>query len=207
MDKQKLAALLSLLTVVVVGAVTYSVYLPNSGAFLEDGGWSQGVTLVDLTDAGVPAPTHALACAVRVSPECQELFSLSRYERVRFGVVMGPLVGGYRDVILPPLGKIRSCVEMIDFKNCIPATCASATAVCAKFGKANPFTRVAADKGCARRNSVRGFSGCRFLDGGVPGEMNVYPSTQLLGLCEEIGLPQTELGVCYIIAGDRAEDL
>ena len=211
MNRQKLASLVSLLTVVTVGAVTYSLYLPDLTRveMLPDGGWGEvAVTLADLSDAGAGEPTHALSCPVRVSPECQERFGVKRYERVRFGVVMGPLASGKRDVIFPPLGRVRQCVELIDFKHCTATPCASAAAVCAKFGNANPFSLVAGDRQCARKNTARGFSTCARLSGRPLIEQIILPVSQLTGNCEPVGLPLAESGAhCYILAGDNPEEL
>jgi hypothetical protein len=195
MNRQKLARLVSLLTVVTIGAVTYTVYLPDTG-----------VTLADLADAGAATPTHALTCPVRVSAACQARFGVGRYEWVQFGAVMDPLVGSSRDVLFPPLGAIRQCVELMDFQQCTAVPCASAAAVCAKFGNANPFTLAAGDRKCVRRNTARGYGACRFGDGGVPRELLVYPSARMGSGCESLGVPQDAQG-CYVIAGDNAEDL
>jgi hypothetical protein len=204
---KKLVGLASLLTVVVIGGITYSVYSPNPG-----------VTLADLTDAGIPEPTHALTCPIRASSEGQTQFGVGRYDWVSFGAVMTPLpedAGFERDVLFPPLGEVREGegvepqgegVELLDFEQCTLQLCEAAPAVCAKFGAVNPFTLAPEARKCARRNSVRGFGDCALVGDETIIEMIVYPLSQTTGTCEVLGLPQ-KAGTCYVVAPDRAEDL
>jgi hypothetical protein len=209
MNKQ-LVGLASLLTIVAVGGITYSVYRPNPN-----------VTLADLADAGISEPTHALTCPIRASSECQTQFGIARYDWVSFGAVMSPLpedAGFERDVLFPPLGEFREggepldveqCtkgVELLDFEQCTIQPCESAPAICAKFGAVNPFTLAPEARKCARRNSVRGFGDCALVGDETIIEMIVYPLSQTTGTCEVLGVPQ-KAGTCYVVAPDRAEDL
>lgn len=198
MNRAKLAQLVGLVTTLVIGAAGWNIYLPN-----------QGTVLADLADAGAATVTHVATCAVEVSPACQARYGVAHYEVVDFGIVRAPALDGGWDVLLPPLNDAVGCVQMVDFSICSLATAASKPTQAAKFGAANPFTLNAAARQCARKNTARGFGGCTRADGGDPGEMTVYRTSQLAGSCETIGTPVNADGVCFEFGrpqGQGAED-
>ncbi|PZR17539.1 MAG: hypothetical protein DI536_04290 [Archangium gephyra] len=114
MNRARLAALVSLVTVVAVGGATYTIYGPNSPS----------VTALAFTDAGVTAPTHIATCPVRVDPACAAAYGTGLYETVRFPVFVTGTPGdpnGY-DVLLPPRTRrvAGQCLEVMDgWKTCV----------------------------------------------------------------------------------------
>ena len=148
----------------------------------------------DSDSPSLVATQAALTCSVRVSAACQKRFGLQRYDRVSFGMA---------DSKLPPTGGVGpDCVEVL---GCTAEPCVANNDVCLSFAKPNPYS--SALRWCVRRNSARGFGECRLRNGQLPAEGVVYNVTQTIGKCELLGLPVGVDGNCYIIAGDRAEDL
>jgi hypothetical protein len=187
-----------LVSVVAVGALSFSVFLIQGGTVQQQ--------LNVLTDAGV-VPNRVATCPVRISPELKADalaagVTVHTYERLSFPVALTILADGGRDVQLPPIrADVRVGIEP-DWENCTLVTCAARPAVCAKWGDALPLVLETRSGRCLRKNTEAGFGACFTLDGGDPGEMNVRPAGNYSGSCE----PVEALGPsCAIIAGESPE--
>lgn len=112
MNRARLAALVSLVTVVGVSGLTYTVYGPNSST----------ITATHYLDAGVAQPTHLATCPVRVEPACAAAYGTGLYETVRFPVFVTGTPGDANgfDVLLPPrTSRVAGrCLEVMDWSRC-----------------------------------------------------------------------------------------
>lgn len=203
MNRQRLSQLVLTFAAVTVAGITYTVYQPLPGT-----------TTADLADAGIAGPTHAATCPVRVSDDCRAYaatqgVTVAKYELADLPVFVNVLPDAGREVLLPPSlptsNTAFACIQFLDLSQCTLATCAARPAVCALWGSAIPVRPNRAAPKCFRKNTDAGFAACTTLDGGDPGEMNVYPAASLAGSCEPTPFPMSN-GTCWVFAGDRAED-
>jgi hypothetical protein len=185
-----------LVTVVSVGALTFSVYLAVGGDVSAQKDF--------LVDAGY-APSHVATCPVRISPECVALaadagVTVHTYERLSFGVDVNVMADGGRDVQLPPMAMAaRECIQP-DWPNCTLALCATRPTVCAKVGQPLPFVLEARSGRCLRKNTDAGFPDCFTSDGGDPGDMNVHAAAFFSGTCEPV---EASGPSCAVVAGEN----
>jgi len=131
MDRQKLAALVSLAAVALVGGTVFSVHVPEPG-----------VTAEDFADAGIPAANRVATCPARIAPECAERFGIGRYEVLRFPIVRNALADGGVEILLPP--RASKCIELLDFDKCDLDNVATYPAIAAKWDHNIPATVVRA---------------------------------------------------------------
>lgn len=149
MNRAKLAAILVSIASVTVGTVTYTIWRPKNTA-----------DIADIADAGVNAANRVATCPVKVSDECRAKFGAKQYETLRFPIYLDVVNATTSNVILPPASKaVKSCIDIIDFSKCDMDPVATFPAVAAKWGDANPFTRVAG-------SSKAVIPDCRNPDGG-----------------------------------------
>jgi hypothetical protein len=92
----------SLIATVLVGALTFSVYIVSGGGTVQN----QRQWLIN--DAGISTVTHAATCPVRMSDECISAaqargMNLRKYSRLTFPVNIRTQTDGGRDVQLPPM--------------------------------------------------------------------------------------------------------
>lgn len=184
----------SLIATVLVGAVTFSVFLVTGGGTVEN----QKQWLI--SDAGITAVTHAATCPVRVSAECVAAaraasIPLKRYSRLTFPVAVRVQADGGRDVQLPPMnvGLVDECINIVDWADCTLNNAASAvTAVSALLGQELPFTIVGIAPRWVRQKADAGLA-CRrrATDGGSFnfGDRNVFPASDAVSVaaCEVVG--------------------
>lgn len=187
-----------LLSVVAVGALSFSVYLVQGGNVAQQTAF--------LADAG-RAPTHVATCPVRISPELKADALAAgtvvrTYERLSFPVSVRVRADGGRDVQLPPIRQDAREGIQPDWGNCTLALCASRPALCARWGNPLPLVLEARNARCKRKRTDAGFGNCFTADGGDPGEGNVRPSAAFSGNCQPV---EAHGPSCAIIAGEDSE--
>ena len=185
----------TLLSVVLVGALSFSVYLVQGGNVAQQSAF--------LADAG-RAATHVATCPVRISPELKADalaagVTVRTYERLSFPVSLLVLPDGGRDVSLPPIRQDAREGIQPDWENCTLVACASRPAVCAKWGNALPLVLEARISRCLRKNTDAGFGACTLTDGGNPGEMNVRPAAAFAGNCQKV---EAMGASCAVVLGE-----
>lgn len=155
MNRARLAQWVSLVTVVVVGAATYTVYGPSSPA----------ITPTHYLDAGVSGPTHIATCPARIRPQCAATYGTRRYETLRFPVFVTGTPGNAQgfDVLLPPRSQSVAgpCIEVMAWADCtLEAVTAGTQAAALAYWVAEIPVLV------ARSSSSHVVPDCRGADGG-----------------------------------------
>lgn len=197
----------SLIATVLVGAVTFSVFLVTGGGTVQQ----QRDWLVN--DAGITAVTHAATCPARVSAECVAAaqgagIPLKRYSRLTFPVAVRVQADGGRDVQLPPMnfGLVDECINVVDWADCtLDGSGAAVAAASALLGQELPFTISGVTPRWVRQKADAGLA-CRrrATDGGSFnfGDRNVFPASEAVSVaaCEVVGS-----GVVYSGADPEAD--
>lgn len=184
------------ITLVLVGALTFSVYLLTGNTVVEQTN--------EAADAGISPANRDATCPVRLDEEYAADAGLKVYQRLLFPVSLVVLPDGGRDVTLPPMPKqARQAIDVVDWNDCTLA--ASTAPVRALWGTKNPFTSAGVVKPWCRAKLDAGLPCLRTLsDGGTAsfGDRNVYPCAQAAApaTCERVSS-----GVVYL--GDSEEDL
>lgn len=163
-----------LVVIVSVGALVFSVVAVVGGSPAQQ-------TAFLASDAGINGPTHVATCPVRIDPDCVARaaaagIAVKTNERLKFPVARVAMLDGGIMIQLPPMqtGVIRECIQVKDWSDCTLATAASDPTAAGKWGQALPFTKTGTVRGCVRRKADAGLP-CRFVDGGLPGNRNVFP--------------------------------
>lgn len=179
----------SLVATVLVGALTFSIFLVTGGGTVQNQlNWLQ-------TDAGITTVTHAATCPVRVSAECAAAAGVKRYTRLTFPVSVRVQADGGRDVQLPPMnvGVVDECIHVIDWADCtLNGSGAAVTAVRGLLGQQLPFTVSGVQPRWVRQKADAGLP-CRRreTDGGSRnfGDRNVFPASEAVSVptCEVVG--------------------
>lgn len=179
-----------LITTVLVGAVTFSVYVLTGDTLQEQ--------VADAADGGISPANRDATCPVRLDEDYAADAGLKLYQRLTFPVSLRTLPDGGRDVTLPPmpLQRARQALDVVDWNDCTLA--ASTAPVAALWGDARPF--VTATRPWCRAHQP-GLP-CLLLDGGSFGDRNVsHCSTRAApATCERVSS-----GVIYL--GDSEDDL
>ena len=155
----------SLVTVAIVGALSFTVYVVTGGGVQQQTDF--------LADAGI-APNRDATCPVRLDPDFATDAGLKVYQRLLFPVNLRTLADGGRDVTMPPmpLQQARNAIEVVDWTDC--TLVASTAPVAALWGTQRPFTSAGVVKPWCRQKSDAGLP-CVLLDGGTFGDRNVSP--------------------------------
>lgn len=182
-----------LVTVVGVGALTFSVYVVTGGTVAEQ--------TAALDAAGIAPPNRDATCPVRLDADFAADAGLRVYQRLTFPVVLRVLPDAGRDVQMPPMPiqRARDSIEVVDWNDCTLA--ASTAPVRALWGAPRPFTAAGVVKPWCRQKADAGLP-CVGLDGGTRGDRNV-------SLCSLRANPATceRVSGGGIWLGDDPEDL
>lgn len=180
-----------LITTVLVGSLTFSVYLLTGGTVQEQ--------TDDAADAGISPPNRDATCPVRLDEDYAADAGLRVYQRLQFPVALKVLPDGGRDVTLPPMPvqRVRQALDVVDWNDCTLS--ASSGPIAALWGTPRPF--VATTRPWCRQRTDAGLP-CLLLDGGSFGDRNITPcSARLLpATCERV----SSLNLFF---GDSEEDL
>jgi hypothetical protein len=74
------------------------------------------------------------------------------------------------------MGTVRECIHVKDWTDCTLDPVASDPATAGTWGQGLPFTRAGVVPKCVRRKADAGLP-CLMVDGGLPGDRNVFPRT------------------------------
>jgi len=190
-----------LVTIAIVGGLSYSVYLVTGGTVSQQTAFLQ--------DAGYTGATHVASCPVIFNTTClaqaQDAgIPVHKYEMLRFPVAVRLLSDGGRDVQLPPMNvdAVRACFEVMDWTQCTLVTAASAPSIAALIGQQLPFSLAGAVRMCVRPNMDAGLT-CmrRGVDGGPFsfGDRNVFQ------LGDAVNSNDCESVQCAVYFGDDPE--
>lgn len=182
-----------LATTVIVGALSFSIYIATGGNvsqqydFLQDAGFS-----VSNRDAIVP---------VRLDEDFAADAGISVYQRVRIPVILTVLADGGRDIQFPPMPPqmARKAIEVMDWND---ATISASTGpIAALWGNPRPMSSVGVVKPWCRAKFDAGLP-CLISDGGSFGDRNVSQCSLRLipATCQRVST-----GV--IFAGDDPQDI
>ena len=165
-----------LVAIVAVGALTFSIVTVVGGNPTQQ-------TAFLLSDGGISGPNRVATCPVRIDPDCVARAAdagivVRTNDRLKFPVARVVMPDGGILIQLPPMrmGTVRECIHVKDWTDCTLDPVASDPATAGKWGQGLPFTRTGVVPKCVRRKADAGLP-CRFTDGGLPGNRNVFPRT------------------------------